>query len=124
MTKVILPESGEEIFLGSTKELEADLEVWRKTACDDHPRLEWRRLITSSGGLQIRRQCLDCGYLLGNPRKKQEGDASLPVADRNARERFEDNRRKNYDEILAKHARMQRDRENSWFRDHNEYLAS
>lgn len=124
MTKVILPETGEAIFLGSTSELESDLKNWREADCSEHEFTEWRRLITSSGGIQIRRQCRRCGYLLGNPRRREAGDEQLPEADRTARDAFEAARTSEYERILQKHARLQRDQENSWFRAHNEYLTS
>jgi hypothetical protein len=122
--KVTLPESGEEIILSSTPELTSDLAAWRETDCKDHEKTEWRRRLTAGGGFQTRRQCLNCGHILGQSRKRQDDDELLKEADMAARDAYDANRHHAYDEILENHARRQRDKETSWFKEHNEYLNS
>ena len=122
--KVTLPESGEEIVLGSSPELTADLSAWRETDCKAHEKTEWRRRLTVGGGYQTRQQCLNCGYILGQPRKRQNDDELLKEADMTARDAYDAKRSHDYEAIRVKHARRQRDKETSWFKEHNEYLNS
>ncbi|MFB9951967.1 HNH endonuclease [Rhizobium puerariae] len=100
------------------------MEAWRERRCHNHPETDWRRFITSNGGVQIRRQCRTCGHLLGGPRKREPGDDQLPLADAEGEKTYEAARNAEYERILQKHARLQFERDNSWFRDYNAYLES
>jgi len=124
LVKVILRDSGEIVYLGSSAALSQDIAAWRETDCRDHAEKEWRRFGTSSGGVQIRQQCLNCGYVLGNPRKRQDGDDDIPEVDKAARDIFDKQRSEAYEDILQKHARLQFNKQNEWFREHAEYLQS
>lgn len=124
MSKVVLEDVGETVSLAMTPELLRDLDAWRDRKCQSHPDTTWRRLITSNGSTQIRRQCVTCGYLLGGPRKRQEGDDALPLAIQGAYERYEAAREIELNSIRQLHARKQFERDNSWFHDYNDYLKS
>lgn len=124
MGRVVLEGTGIIVRLAGTPELRRDIEEWRNSKCSEHPRTEWRRRPTANGGFQVRRQCLDCGYILGGSRKQTPEDHSLPEADLDAHDAYEALKQKEYDLIEQKHAMLQHSRESSFFNVHNAYLSS
>lgn len=123
MVKVTLEDINKVVFFTSTPEWADETEAWRKAKCSDHETF-WCRLVTSNGGVQIRRQCRVCGYLLGGPRKREPGDESLPAYDPEMARRYYAERELQRLQILQKHARLQYDKSNNWFRDYDDYLKS
>ncbi|OJF99976.1 HNH endonuclease [Pararhizobium antarcticum] len=124
MTTVLLEDVGETVRLAMTPELARDIEDWHIRKCQTHPDTTWRRLITSNGATQIRRQCCTCGYLLGGPRKKVPEDDGLPLVVDGAYDMYETARERELNDIRQVHARKQFERDNSWFRDYDDYLKS
>lgn len=124
MAKVVLKENGKAIFFSPTPEYSAETARWRTRGCETHSTTEWRKHLTSNGAIQIRRQCLICGYILGNPRKKEYGDDLLPSTDPDAYSQYIENREAELEKITQKHALLQYQRETSWFRNYNAYLES
>jgi hypothetical protein len=122
--KVVLNDTQEVVILTMTPELGAELNDWRDEKCTDHPEVEWRQFPTSNGGVQIRRQCMICGHILGNSRKRMPGDDNLPLIDRKSPELYDAQRKNKYDAIIQRHAHRQRDKDNSWFHEHTAYLSS
>lgn len=123
MVKVVLDDINKVVFFTSTPEWAAETEAWRDTKCADHDTF-WCRLKTSNGGVQIRQQCRICGHLLGGARKREPGDENLPLHDPDMATRYGEQREQEHLQILKKHARLQFEKDNSWFRDYSEYLQS
>jgi len=121
--KVIIPDTGEEVFVFSTPEMSAELKSLRDSECE-HGEYEWRCRPTSNDGYQVRKQCLDCGYVLGGSRKQSPDDDKLACVDQYMRTKYEKSRKEEYDQIFLKYALLQRDKENSWFYEHKAYLNS
>lgn len=124
MGKVVLDGSGVVVFTAMTPEYLADIQAWNAARCSDHPNAEWRRRPTASGGVQIRRQCLDCGHVIGNARKQTPEDRYLPEVDPLLAERYENQRQVAWRAIEQKHARLQHERDNSFFKEYDAYLNS
>ncbi|PTE12453.1 HNH endonuclease [Mesorhizobium helmanticense] len=121
--KVIIPETGQIVIVLSTEELDRDLQAYRGEACS-HTRQELRRLSTANGGYQVKFQCLGCGKRIGNPRKQQSDDDKFPLADKGVEERYENRRSQEQSEIYLKHARLQVEKQSSWWKTYNAYLQS
>lgn len=124
MTRVVLEGTDIVVLLAGTPELFREIEDWRNSKCSAHPRREWRRFRTSNGGYQVRAQCLDCGYILGGPRKQTPEDRELPEVDLDAYDAYEEIKRQEYARIEQRHAALQHRRENSFFLEYEAYLNS
>lgn len=74
--------------------------------------------------MQIRQQCLDCGYVIGGSRKRAPGDENLPTIDATIGERYEHVRQAQFHEIRQRHARLQHEKSNSFFKEYGDYLRS
>ncbi|MCL7998265.1 hypothetical protein M8994_08435 [Brucella sp. 21LCYQ03] len=122
--KVYLEDIGKTINVTMTPELSNELSLWIDTDCSGHPEIDWVRRPTSNGSEQIRKQCRKCGYLLGGPRKREPGDEQLPVHDTEFRKAYEAQRESEQKSIFKKHARLQFEKSNSWFRDYSAYLET
>ncbi|MBD9594518.1 MULTISPECIES: hypothetical protein [unclassified Ensifer] len=124
MSKVVLDGSGVIVYLALTPEYLAETNAWRDDKCSLHPNRHWRRYPTSNGGVQIRQQCLNCGYVIGGSRKRTLEDESLPFVDPSIGERYDDKRESEFHAIRQRHARMQHEKNNSFFKEYDEYLRS
>ncbi|MFS2325012.1 hypothetical protein U2P60_06275 [Brucella sp. H1_1004] len=124
MVKVYLEEVGKAVFVGMTPELSDDLVAHRQAVCSDHPETDLVRLPTSNGGEQIRRQCRKCGHLLGGAKKRELGHENLPLPNFELKSGYEAQRDREYNRIFQKHAKLQFEKSNSWFRDYSAYLES
>lgn len=64
-----------------------------------HPKPEFRRLKTSNGGFQLRKQCLDCGELVGGSYKRDMVPVfnQWPLVDEVARQRSQNVHRDKFD---------------------------
>lgn len=124
MVKVHLEEVGKTVFVGMTPELSDDLAAYRQAVCGDHPETDLVRLPTSNGGEQIRRQCRECGHLLGGAKKREPGHENLPLPNSGLKSRYEAQRDRERHLIYQKHAKLQFEKSNSWFRNYSAYLES
>lgn len=124
MVKVTLDESGIVVNLAHTPELLAEQVKFRDAKCDEHPVTEWRRFPTSNGSEQIRRQCLHCGHVLGGARRRQSGDELLAEIDQSLADRYQAVRDAEYHAIQQRHAKLQHEKQSSFFEDYSKYLQS
>lgn len=122
--KVQIRGTNEIVLVFPNPALSAELAAWRETDCEEHPRTELRRRVTSNGGFQVRRQCLDCGHVLGGALKQQPGHEALPEVDTSLREHYDQGRQRQYDDIYQKHALLQKARETEWFKRYSAYLET
>lgn len=82
-----------------------------------HKRAELRRYILGNGGVQMRKQCLDCGAPASDPIRHatlERPVESYPEADKGLMERL------HQEQLAAREARSEKRR--AWYR--NEYLQS
>jgi hypothetical protein len=106
----------------STPELGEDLREFYREC--DHPRtvLGWHT--TRSQTRQLRRQCVDCGELVGGALPGSQALRSTGRVDLAMRERCRDQRDARLRAIYEKHARLQRAELDARRQQHSEYLDS
>lgn len=123
MMNVFLEDIDKVVLLSPTPEWAAETAAWSSMKCSDHDTFCCRRL-TTNGGIQIRQQCRICGHLLGGARKHEAGDEGLPLHDPEIGTQYNTRRELERLQIQKKHARLQYEKTNSWFRDYSNYLES
>lgn len=121
---VILNDTGELIRLAPSEQFKKALKTFREKDCVEHIKTEWRSQLIAGGTLQVRSQCLICGGIVGNARKRTPGDEQLPKVDKTIAQQYSLQRQQEYDGILQTFAKQQRDREAEWFKKYNEYTLS
>lgn len=96
-------------------------EASRDEACQ-HPQSEFRRLRTSNGTFQLRKQCLSCGELIGSAYKREtvrDFDA-LPLVDEFARQRAQNQ----WQDRQALSQQAQAEEQSAFWEYYNEHLQS
>jgi len=121
--KVIDPETGEKLEVDLTRALVKDLQALNEQMCS-HPETKLCRSTMSDGREEIRKQCLECGELIGTAIAKKDAPQLLKPVDAG----FRDERRKvKADErakIYCKHARLQKDEQDRFSEKYNAHLKS
>ncbi len=123
MARVVLKDTGQVVLLASTPEYQAEIAAWRAAECTEHKPIVCRVPI-ANGGKQVRPQCQVCGKLVGNSQKHSSDDDKYPMYQDHLAADYERRRENEYNQILQKHARLQVDKESSFFHEYNDYLKS
>ena len=96
-----------------------------------HERTELRRGFNKGGGPIVKKQCLDCGLLVGNPVKRTTESDLLPEIDEAQHPAYEATRKGEWDSVRRRYVALQEIRwrgsaeGKSYFqRSHADYLAS
>lgn len=120
--KVIDAETGEPFVLYYDDELQADLEAYRLRECP-HSSTRYVRAIASNNSEHIRKQCTDCGLLIGNPIKKGTVSEIYPH-DTSMYGLHEERRKREYQAIIQRHVRRQKTRNSQFWQEYAAYLRS
>ncbi|MEX5600134.1 MULTISPECIES: HNH endonuclease [Rhodobacterales] len=107
-----------------------EVNAFNATECQ-HTRSELRRGFNKGGGPIVKKQCLDCGLLLGNPVKRTTETELLPEIDEAHNPDYEAKRKGEWDTVRRRYVAIQESRwrgsveGKSYFqRSHADYLAS
>lgn len=126
------PDTGQRVPLDSdlAERYAKEVSALSATECR-HERSEFRRGFNKGGGPIVKKQCLDCGLLIGNPVKRTSETDLLPEIDSAQNPAYEEKRKGNWDAIRCRYVKLQESRwqgsskGKSYFqRSHAEYLAS
>lgn len=122
--RVIDEETGREVELFNSDELKADRTAYWSISCD-HSQKKLGRVAYRNGSLHVRTVCLVCGQFVGDTTKKlPEHDQLETINYERIAKEYRANRQKGWDEVLQKHARMQRRRSAGYQKEYLGYLAS
>lgn len=126
------PKTGQRVPLDQDLSVRYAKEVsaWTATECEHH-QTELRRGFNKGGGPIVRKQCLDCGKLVGNPVKRTPDTDELNEIDESENPAYEARREAALDAIRRRYVALQESRwrgsaeGKSYFqRSHADYLAS
>lgn len=121
--KVVDPDTGEEVAIRTTDALMRDLAEDDFDFCK-HPRSEVRRQKVAGDAVQYRRQCLECGAMLGTAITKSSVPANVPDADMELKARYNAERQTRREAVKLRHLRIQRSEGAEWWRRYNAYLQT
>lgn len=115
-------DTGHEVILDSTPELERDLAPFREPCGHAHRELRQRR--NKGGAIQYIEQCSTCGKSVGMFRKHSDELVEVPAWDWDIEERHSVTLNDQREAVVQKHVRIQRGRSEGFWKAFNKYLES
>jgi 5-methylcytosine-specific restriction endonuclease McrA len=121
--RVIDQDTGKEFNLYSTPEFQTDMDVFHEADCR-HTETEVRRRIVAGGALQFVPQCVGCGASVGSAIRHADAPPLAEPWDVMSQDRYRSLRELNRCDIIQKHVRIQRAKEDGFWQRYNEYLKT
>ncbi len=122
-TLVVDRETGEEVRLDWTDELRAELAQHDNEECT-HTEAQVRWFRASNGAIHYKKQCLECGELLGQAVRKVDAPANCSQKDENLFRSYHEIRRARRDEILQRYLLKQKSQDSAFWKKYTAYLKT
>ena len=116
-------ETGDVFRLRATGAFIADLAAFRRAECK-HSTTTVRSAIISGGAIQYRNQCSVCGELKGSAIARSRVTNEPEAIDLTLRERFVAGREADYQALIRKHIKLQKEAASGFWQRYDEYLLS